>query len=216
VGSNFPINAKLAAEETNFDLKNPALSGNARHKRWEQLMQENKGKIDVAAAQKFLADHVDSVTGKSEPSERTLCGHVELSPRGMEACNRHSARLARCKTKLLMQRCVEARVHRGGRPCCGHDSLRPAFPQAAPNLAAEFLQASTGVLTANAGRNEIVTASMACRRGERELRRHRCISNFVLHRASRAECRLPRLHSARRKFDMATQRALAGLAFSGN
>ena len=83
VGSNFPINAKLAAEETNFDLKNPGLSGNARHKRWEQLMQENKGKIDVVAAEKFLADHIDSVTGKSEPSERTLCGHVELSPRGM-------------------------------------------------------------------------------------------------------------------------------------
>jgi len=85
VGSNFPISPKLAAEETNFDLKNPALSGNARHQRWEQLMRENKGKIDVAAAQKFLADHVDPLTGKTEPSERTLCGHVELSPRGMGA-----------------------------------------------------------------------------------------------------------------------------------
>jgi Phospholipase B len=85
VGSNFPINRKLAAEETNFDLKDPGLSGNARHKRWEQLMQQNKGKIDVAAAQKFLADHVDSVTGKNEPSERTLCGHVEMSRRGMGA-----------------------------------------------------------------------------------------------------------------------------------
>src|ERR1700726_1166833 len=85
VGSNFPISPKLAAEETNFDLKDPALSGNARHKRWQQLMRENKGKIDVAAAQKFLADHVDSLTGKTEPSERTLCGHVDLSPRGMGA-----------------------------------------------------------------------------------------------------------------------------------
>jgi len=85
VGSNFPINPKLAAEETNFDLKDSGLSGNARHKRWEQLMQENKGKIDVAVAQKFLADHVDSVTGKNEPSERTLCGHVEMSSRGMGA-----------------------------------------------------------------------------------------------------------------------------------
>lgn len=85
VGANFPINPKLAAEETNFDLKDSGLSGNARRKRWEQLMQENKGKIDVAAAQKFLADHVDSLTGKSEPSERTLCGHVEASSRGMGA-----------------------------------------------------------------------------------------------------------------------------------
>jgi Phospholipase B len=83
VGANFPINEKLATEETNFDLQNPELSGNARHKRWEQLMQENRGKIDVAAAQKFLADHIDPLTGKEEPSERTLCGHVDLSPRGM-------------------------------------------------------------------------------------------------------------------------------------
>jgi len=83
VGSNFPISPKLALEETDFNLKDSGLSGNARHKRWEQLMQENKGKIDVVAAQKFLADHIDSVTGKNEPSERTLCGHVEMSSRGM-------------------------------------------------------------------------------------------------------------------------------------
>jgi len=49
----------------------------------EQLMAENKGKIDVKLAEQFLADHVDSLNGKTEPSERTLCGHVELSPRGM-------------------------------------------------------------------------------------------------------------------------------------
>src|SRR5256886_13756515 len=33
----------------------------------------------------FMADHVDSVTGKTEPSERTLCGHFELSSRGSGA-----------------------------------------------------------------------------------------------------------------------------------
>lgn len=83
VGSNFPINPKLAAEETHFNVKNPAESANARHKRWDTLMKDNRGKIDVAMAQKFLGDHVDSVTGKTEPSERTLCGHVDLSPRNM-------------------------------------------------------------------------------------------------------------------------------------
>ena len=84
-GSNFPISPKLAAEETNFNLKDPSLSANARHKRWTQLLEQNKGKIDVALAQEFLADHVDSFTGKTEASERTLCGHVEDSPRGMGA-----------------------------------------------------------------------------------------------------------------------------------
>jgi hypothetical protein len=82
VGSNFPIDEKLTVEETTF-AKDPAISANARHKRWEQIMADHKGKIDLKLAQQFLADHVDSVTGKTEPSERTLCGHVESSARGM-------------------------------------------------------------------------------------------------------------------------------------
>src|ERR1700739_2114597 len=57
VGSNYPINAKLAAEETTFAVKDLTNSANARHKRWEQLMAENKGKIDVKLAEQFLADH---------------------------------------------------------------------------------------------------------------------------------------------------------------
>jgi hypothetical protein len=85
VGSNFPINPKLASEETDFAVADKENSPNARHRRWEQLMAENKGNIDVTVAEKFLADHVDSVTGKTNPSERTLCGHFELSSRGSGA-----------------------------------------------------------------------------------------------------------------------------------
>jgi len=83
VGSNFPISEKLAAEETDFAMKDTGTSANARHRRWDQLMEENKGRIDVEAAKRFLADHFDTHTGKVEPSERTLCGHVDLSPRGL-------------------------------------------------------------------------------------------------------------------------------------
>ncbi|MGA2260404.1 MAG: C45 family peptidase [Acidobacteriota bacterium] len=83
VGANFPINPKLAREETKFDTKDMGNSQNARHERWKQLMAENKGKIDVAAAQRFLADHYDTYEKKINPSERTLCGHIDLSPRGM-------------------------------------------------------------------------------------------------------------------------------------
>ena len=50
--------------------------------RWLQLMEENKGKIDVAAGQRFLADHFDTFENKVDPDERTLCGHIDLSPRG--------------------------------------------------------------------------------------------------------------------------------------
>jgi hypothetical protein len=81
-GANFPINPKLALEETQFNTSDMSLSANARRLRWEQLMAENKGNIDVAAAQRFLADHFDTYQKKDEPNERTLCGHIDLSPRG--------------------------------------------------------------------------------------------------------------------------------------
>lgn len=82
VGSNFPVNPKLIAGETDFPARDMGVSANARHKRWDSLMAANKGKIDVAAGQRFLADHFDTFSGKTEPSERTLCGHIDLSPRG--------------------------------------------------------------------------------------------------------------------------------------
>jgi hypothetical protein len=83
-GANFPVDPKLAAEETDFKLDDPSLSANARRVRWDELMKENEGKIDLALARAFMADHYDAYDRKKDaPSERTLCGHVELSPRGM-------------------------------------------------------------------------------------------------------------------------------------
>ena len=83
VGSNYANDPELMKDETKFDPNDKGKSENARHARWLTLMDQYKGKIDVAAGEKFLSDHVDSTTGKTSPSERTLCGHVELSPRGM-------------------------------------------------------------------------------------------------------------------------------------
>jgi hypothetical protein len=85
VSANFPINPKLAREETHFDPNDGGNSSNARRVRWEQLMAEYKGKIDVEAAKRFLADHYDTYEKRNAPSERTLCGHVDLSPRGLPA-----------------------------------------------------------------------------------------------------------------------------------
>jgi hypothetical protein len=82
-GANFPINPKLLKEETDFDPNNKGLSPNARRVRWEELMVRNKGRIDETMAKAFLADHYDTFDKKIQPSERTLCGHIELSPRGM-------------------------------------------------------------------------------------------------------------------------------------
>ena len=83
VGSNFPVDPKLIKEETDFDPKDRSRSENARHERWLSLMQQHKGKIDAAMAEKFLGDHFDSYDNATASNERTLCGHIESSPRGM-------------------------------------------------------------------------------------------------------------------------------------
>ena len=82
VGSNFPVNPELAREETGFRLSDLSGSANARHVRWDQLMKENKGRINLELAKKFLGDHYDTFERKQDADERTLCGHIDLSPRG--------------------------------------------------------------------------------------------------------------------------------------
>jgi hypothetical protein len=83
-GANFPVNPKLAAEETKFKLDDPSLSANARRVRAEEILGASEGKVDVALAKRYLSDHRDSYEKKDDaPSERSLCGHVDLSPRGM-------------------------------------------------------------------------------------------------------------------------------------
>ncbi len=83
-GANFPIDDRLTREETDFNPKDPSISANARRLRWEQLMAEHKGRIDVESGKRFLSDHYDTYEKKTQPNERTLCGHVDLSPRGMK------------------------------------------------------------------------------------------------------------------------------------
>jgi len=88
VSSNFARDPKVIAEETTFDPNDLSSSPNARRVRWEELMKQNKGKIDVNMAEQFLSDHVDSfensASQKPLPDERGLCGHVDTSPRGVK------------------------------------------------------------------------------------------------------------------------------------
>jgi hypothetical protein len=83
-GSNWARDPKvLKLDAPQFDSGNLETSPNARRVRWEQLLEENKGKIDVALAQQMLGDHVDSFQKKEDANERTLCGHLDVSPRGI-------------------------------------------------------------------------------------------------------------------------------------
>ena len=85
VSSNFPRDPKLIREETDgFDPRDGSSSANARHVRADELVQRAKGTIDVEMAEDFLADHFDSFEKKRQPNERSLCGHVDASPRGVK------------------------------------------------------------------------------------------------------------------------------------
>lgn len=83
VGSNFPVNPRLIAEETKFDPKKADSSPNARRARWDQLMKEWRGRIDVESAKAFETDLVDATTGATGGNDRSLFGIVETSPRGV-------------------------------------------------------------------------------------------------------------------------------------
>jgi Phospholipase B len=89
VSSNFARDPQLIREETSgFDPNDASSSPNARHARWEELMKQAKGKIDVTMAEEFLSDHVDrfskTASEKAGGNERSLCGHVDVSPRGIK------------------------------------------------------------------------------------------------------------------------------------
>jgi hypothetical protein len=83
VGANFPVHEKTTREETTFDPNNAANSANARHRRWDELMKLNKGKIDINLAMKFESDHYDVVRRRAVGSGNTLCGHVESDELGL-------------------------------------------------------------------------------------------------------------------------------------
>jgi hypothetical protein len=82
VGANFPVNDKLIKEETTYDPSILSTSPNARRLRWDEIMKESKGKINVDAAKKFMGDHYDTWRKKEFIGALTLCGHIDLDSIG--------------------------------------------------------------------------------------------------------------------------------------
>ncbi len=82
VGSNFATDKNLLADETTFDTNDKTNSANARKVRWEQLVDENKGKIDDAMGKKFEADHIDANLGSGANNRCVICGHVDEDAHG--------------------------------------------------------------------------------------------------------------------------------------
>jgi len=81
IGCNLSLDSEVRTE-TNFDYNDTSTSSVSRYARWEQLMEQYKGQIDVECAMHFLADHFDCSLNQESPSRGTLCGHVENDQRG--------------------------------------------------------------------------------------------------------------------------------------
>ncbi|MGA1978766.1 MAG: C45 family peptidase [Bacteroidales bacterium] len=82
VGSNFPVYKDVIKDETSFDTTDMSSSANARKVRWEQLLKDYKGKIDVDAAMRFMGDHYDTWHKLNKASSLSLCGHNDEDENG--------------------------------------------------------------------------------------------------------------------------------------
>ncbi len=137
-GSNWARDPKvIRADAPQFEPNNMETSPNARRVRWDELLKENKGKIDVNAAEKMLGDHIVSYHQKPETNERTLCGHVDSSPRGVDvwgwAPYFPGGAVQAKATDSAMTKEMKL-VARAGHPC-GEDFLAKPFLAAHPEYA---------------------------------------------------------------------------------
>jgi hypothetical protein len=134
-GSNWARDPKvIKVDAPQFEPNNLETSPNARRVRWDALLKENKGKIDVNLAEKMLGDHVDSYHQKPETNERTLCGHVDSSPRGVDVWGWTpyfpGGAVQAKATDSIMTKEMKM-VARAGHPC-GEDFLAKPFLAAHP------------------------------------------------------------------------------------
>lgn len=77
IGSNVAENLKILRMETDMNDSDIRNSSIARRVRWKQLMTLHRGRIDIALAKEFEADHYDVYAKTNRPGGRTLCGHWE-------------------------------------------------------------------------------------------------------------------------------------------
>jgi phospholipase B-like protein len=81
-GSNFPSDPKVIREETTFNPMDSANSPNSRKRRWEQLTEQYKGKIDANTGQTIEGDSYNELTKAREASGCVLAGRIDMDPRG--------------------------------------------------------------------------------------------------------------------------------------
>jgi len=137
VSSNFARDPKVIKEETTFDPNDASSSPNARHIRAEEMVQQAKGTIDVAFAEHYLSDHIDSFEKKEEADERALCGHVDVSQRGVKEWGWDAFDPGGAVQGKAMDSSMAAKmsfVAHAGHPC-GEDFLAEPFLEHHPEFA---------------------------------------------------------------------------------
>ena len=137
MSSNFPRDPALIKDETEgFNPNNPSSSMNARHVRGDAFLQENKGTIDAATAEHFLADHEDSYAKTINADERSLCGHLDRDPRGVPEWDEAPFAPFGAVQGKVMDSDMAGKmsfVARAGHPC-GEDFLVKPFLAAHPEF----------------------------------------------------------------------------------
>jgi hypothetical protein len=135
ISSNFASDPALIKDETEgFDPNNLSSSPNARRVTWEKRMREARGRIDVAMAEKFMADHDDSFTGKTGADQRSLCGHVDTVKSGVPEWDWGSYFPGGAVTGKVADSDMAAKLSltaRAGHPC-GEDFIAAPFLAAHP------------------------------------------------------------------------------------
>jgi hypothetical protein len=138
-GSNFASDPEVIKDETTFDPNDMAASANARHARWDELMEQNRGKIDPALAEAFESDHYDTYTRKMGANRRTLCGHGDVATPGDPGYAKHpyspSGAVQGKVTDSAMAEKMEL-IARIGHPC-GEDFKAAKFLEAHPEYSWE-------------------------------------------------------------------------------
>lgn len=82
IGYNAPDDPKIR----NLECSNTGYDDVRRHQgarkvRLEELMENNKGRINVKVAQEIIGDHFDVYLHRENPCSRTVCSHYELDDR---------------------------------------------------------------------------------------------------------------------------------------
>ena len=82
IGFNAPYDPRIR----NLECVNTGIDDIRRHQgarkvRLADLMDSNKGKLNIKVAQEIMADHYDVYLNKENPCSRTCCAHYELDAR---------------------------------------------------------------------------------------------------------------------------------------